>query len=55
MNAIRRVFVIQETLTGKRTIDDAAAALGLSERQVKRLKKGVKEHKPRFSGTWEPR
>ncbi len=43
-----RLPVILETLTGKRTIADAAMKLGLSERQVKRLKKGVKEHGPGF-------
>ena len=48
MKESRRLIVIQETLTGKRTIADAAGALGLSERQVKRLKRGVKEQGPGF-------
>lgn len=48
MKESRRLRVIQETLTGIRTIADAAVMLELSERQVKRLKKGVKEHGPGF-------
>ncbi len=39
----RRVYVMEQVLDGKLTIKLAAELLGLSERQVKRLKKGMKE------------
>jgi transposase len=39
----RRVYVMEQVLDGKLTIKLAAELLGLSERQVKRLKKGTKE------------
>ncbi|MBO5564973.1 MAG: helix-turn-helix domain-containing protein, partial [Lachnospiraceae bacterium] len=38
----RRYQVIQETIDGHLTVSEAAEALGLSTRQIKRLKKGVK-------------
>lgn len=45
MNAkeARRVYVMEQVLNGTITIRQAAEYLGLSERQVKRLKKGMKE------------
>ena len=39
----RRVFVMEEVVEGRITVREAAAYLNLSERQVKRLKKGMKE------------
>ncbi|MGI6660096.1 MAG: helix-turn-helix domain-containing protein [Bacillota bacterium] len=39
----RRVYVMEQVLDGKLTVKLAAELLGLSERQVKRLKKGMKE------------
>ncbi len=39
----RRVYVMEQVLEGKLTIRFAAEHLNLSERQVKRLKKGMKE------------
>ncbi len=39
----RRVFVMEEVVEGRITVREAAAYLNLSERQVKRLKRGMKE------------
>jgi len=39
---LRRVHVIEKVMSGELLIREAAHLLGLSERQVKRLKKGVK-------------
>lgn len=39
----RRVFVIEKVVEGELTVRQGAECLGLSERQVKRLKKGMKE------------
>ncbi|MGI6621500.1 MAG: helix-turn-helix domain-containing protein [Bacillota bacterium] len=39
----RRVYIMEQVLDGKLTIKLAAELLGLSERQVKRLKKGMKD------------
>ncbi len=39
----RRVYVIEQLIKGKITVKQAAVLLGLSERQIKRLKKGVLE------------
>jgi transposase len=39
---INRYHIIKNSLDGKVTIAETAAALGISERQVKRLRKGVK-------------
>ncbi len=39
----RRVYVMEQVLEGKLTIKLAAEHLNLSERQVKRLKEGMKE------------
>lgn len=43
-NERNKLYVARCLLDGKMTIREAAEGLGLSERQVKRLKKGVKEH-----------
>lgn len=48
MKEANRLRAIQDTLSGRRTIADAAQVLGLSERQVKRLKKGVQNQGPGF-------
>ncbi|MCR4403679.1 MAG: helix-turn-helix domain-containing protein, partial [Firmicutes bacterium] len=39
----RRVYVIEQVVVGRLSISQAARLLNLSERQVKRLKKGVME------------
>ncbi|MBE3575565.1 MAG: integrase, partial [Firmicutes bacterium] len=39
-----RVYVLRQVVEGQVTIRQAAVVLGLSERQVKRLKKGMKQH-----------
>lgn len=39
----KRVFVVEQLIAGKLNIEQAAQLLDLSERQVKRIKKGVKE------------
>jgi transposase len=39
----RRVYVMEQVVAGKITVRQGAKYLGLSERQVKRLKKGMKE------------
>lgn len=39
----RRVYVIERAIDGGLTVKQAAEVLGLSERQVKRLKKGMKQ------------
>ncbi len=39
----RRVYVMEQVVEGKMTVRQGAQCLGLSERQVKRLKKGMKE------------
>ncbi|AER66042.1 hypothetical protein Tlie_0303 [Thermovirga lienii DSM 17291] len=39
----RRVYVMERLLEGVVTVKDASCVLGLSERQIKRLKAGVKE------------
>lgn len=43
-----KLYVARCLLDGKMTISEAAETLGLSERQVKRLKKGVKEQGETF-------
>lgn len=45
---LNRYSVISSVIEGKSTISEAAQNLGLSERQVKRLKKGVMEQGPAF-------
>lgn len=40
----RRLYVIEQVISGSLTIKQAAQLLGLSSRQVKRLKKGVTTH-----------
>jgi len=45
---ITRLRVINQTIDKVITIKEAAELLGLSERQVIRLKGGVKEHGPAF-------
>ena len=39
----RRVYVMEQVMQGKITVRQAAEILGLSERQIKRLKAGIKE------------
>jgi len=39
----RRVYVMEQVVAGKMTVRQGSQLLGLSERQVKRLKKGMKE------------
>ena len=39
----RRIYVMEQVNGDKLTVRQAAEILGLSERQVKRLKKGMKE------------
>ncbi|HOV79852.1 MAG TPA: ISNCY family transposase [Bacillota bacterium] len=43
-----KLYVARYLLDGKMTISEAAEILGLSERQVKRIKKGVKEYGEAF-------
>lgn len=43
-----KLYLARCLLEGKMTISEAAEMLGLSERQVKRIKKGVKEHGDAF-------
>ena len=43
---INRYVVIQKSLEGTISVKDAATALNLSNRQVIRLRKGVKENGP---------
>lgn len=43
-----KLYIARCLLEGKMTISEAAENLGLSERQVKRIKKGVKEHGDAF-------
>ena len=43
-----KLYVARCLIDGKMTISDAAEVLGLSERQVKRIKKGVKEQGEAF-------
>ena len=45
---LNRYRIISLVIEGKVTVTEAAEDLKLSERQVKRLKKGVKEHGPGF-------
>lgn len=45
---LNRYKAISMTIEGKITIREAAESLGLSERQIKRLKKGVMEQGPAF-------
>ena len=47
---LEKYHVIQKTLDGLLTVAEAAETLSLSDRQVKRLKKGVKENGPQFLG-----
>jgi len=47
-NERNKLYVARCLLDGKMTIAEAAEVLGLSERQVKRLKKGVREHGDAF-------
>ena len=39
----RRAYVVEQLLDGRVTVKEASCVLGLSERQIKRLKAGVKE------------
>ena len=39
----RRVYVMEQVMQGKITVRQAAEVLGLSERQIKRLKAGIKQ------------
>ena len=43
-----KFYIARCLINGKMTISEAALVSGLSERQVKRLKKGVKEHGESF-------
>jgi len=45
---LNRYKVISSVIDGKLSISEAAMSLGLSERQIKRLKKGVMEQGPAF-------
>ncbi|AVX19462.1 ISNCY family transposase [Carboxydocella thermautotrophica] len=45
---LNRYKVISSLIDGKLSISEAAMSLGLSERQIKRLKKGVMEQGPAF-------
>ncbi|AVX21737.1 helix-turn-helix domain-containing protein [Carboxydocella thermautotrophica] len=45
---LNRYKVISSLIDGKLSISEAAMSLGLSERQIKRLKKGVMERGPAF-------
>jgi len=45
---INRYHVIMKSLEGKMTVSEVAAAIGLSERQVKRLRNGVREEGAAF-------
>jgi transposase len=45
---LKRLVVIQKVIDGHLTINDASRILGLSSRQVKRLKKGVLELGPQY-------
>ena len=45
---INRYHVIMKSLEGEITVAEAAAAIGLSERQIKRLRNGVKEEGAAF-------
>ena len=45
---LHRFSVISMALEAKVTVSEAAKCLGLSERQIKRLKKGVREQGPAF-------
>ena len=45
---INRYHVIMKSLEGKMTVGEAAAAIGLSERQVTRLRNGVREEGAAF-------
>ncbi|NSW84598.1 MAG: ISNCY family transposase [Syntrophothermus sp.] len=47
-NERNKLYIARCLLDGKMTISEAAETLGLSERQVKRLKKGVKEYGEAF-------
>lgn len=47
-NERNKLYVARCLLNGKMTISEAAEILALSERQVKRLKKGVKEQGDAF-------
>lgn len=47
-NERNKLYVARCLLDGKMTISEAAETLGLSERQVKRIKKGVKEQGESF-------
>jgi len=44
----RRVYVMERVVSGELTVREGAQYLGLSERQVKRLKKGKRKIAP----TW---
>lgn len=44
----RRVFVIEQAIAGKFTVRQAATLLGLSERQIKRLKGGMQQEGTAF-------
>jgi transposase len=45
---LKKYQVISMAAEGRITIREAAESLGLSERQIKRLKKGVMEEGPAF-------
>jgi transposase len=44
----KRLALIQDAIDGARTVSDVAALLGISERHVKRLKKGIREEGPAY-------
>ena len=43
MNEINKYTIIKRSLEGDITVAEVAKRLGLSDRQIKRLRKGVKE------------
>jgi len=45
---IKKLNIVNQAINGYMTVKEAAQALNLSERQIKRLKKGVKEKGPSF-------
>ena len=44
----KRLALIESAIRRERTVSQVADLLGLSERQVKRMKKGVREHGPEY-------
>ncbi|WP_218915141.1 helix-turn-helix domain-containing protein [Caldanaerobius polysaccharolyticus] len=45
---LQKLIIISKTIDGILTVKEAAQALGLSQRQIFRLKKGVKEQGESF-------